>query len=200
MANANKPAGLVPVGYVNGAPWNGKVRTYAIASTDTNAYAIGDPLTLAGGTDANGVPLVTLATAGSGNVLLGVLQGDGGINYGAAFVDPASLDSIVIPATKTKTYYVPVADDPMIVFEIQEGGAGAALTAASGTKNFNLKSGTNNGYISGWVLDNATAGTGATLQLKALGLSQVRDNAFGTYAKWRVIINNHFFGAGTVGV
>lgn len=200
MPNVSKPAGLSPVGYINGAPWNGKVRTYCIASTDGNAYAIGDPLTLAGGTDANGVPLVTLATAGTGNTIIGVLQGDGGIAYGGAFVDPTSLDTTVIPATKTKAYYVAVIDDPQVVFEIQEGGAGAALTAASGTKNFNLKSGTNNGYVSGWTLDNATGGTGATLQLKALGLSPVRDNAFGAYAKWRVVINNHFFKAGTAGV
>lgn len=200
MPNVNKPAGLVPVGYLNGAPWSGQGRVYAIASTDVNTYAIGDPLTLAGGTTDDGVPLVTRATAGAGNTLIGALLGDGGIVNGGAFVDPSSLDSTVIPATKTRVFYVLVADDPNIVFEIQEGGAGSVLTKAVGTRNFNLVSGVTNGYVSAWQMDNASAGTGATLQLKALGISNRVDNAFGAYAKWRVVINNHFFRAGTAGV
>lgn len=200
MPNVNKPGGLTPVGYLNGAPWSGQGRVYAIASTDVNAYVIGDPLTLAGGATDDGVPLVTRATAGTGNALIGALLGDGGIVNGGAFVDPSSLDSTLIPATKTRVYYVLVADDPNIVFEIQEGGAGAALTKAVGSRNFNLLSGTSNGYVSAWQLDNASAGTGATLQLKALGISPRIDNSFGVYAKWRVIINNHYFRAGTAGV
>ena len=200
MPNVNKPGGLTPVGYLNGAPWSGQGRVYAIASTDVNAYAIGDPLTLAGGATDDGVPLVTRATAGTGNALIGALLGDGGIVNGGAFVDPSSLDSTLIPATKTRVYYVLVADDPNIVFEIQEGGAGAALTKAVGSRNFNLLSGTSNGYVSAWQLDNASAGTGATLQLKALGISPCIDNSFGAYAKWRVVINNHYFRAGTAGV
>lgn len=200
MANPNKPMGLNPVAYLNGSPWNGQGRTYAIASTDTNAYAIGDPVTLAGGSTADGVPLVTLATAGSGNAVLGALLGDGGLVAGGAFVDPSSLDSVVIPATKTKVYYVMVSDDPNIIYEIQEGGSGSALTSTSATKNFNLKSGTNNGFVSAWVLDNATAGTGTTLQLKAIGITNRVDNTFGAYCKWRVLINNHSFRAGSAGV
>lgn len=200
MPNVSKPMGLSPVGYLNGAPWNGKGRTYAIAASNVNAFAIGDPLVLAGGTTTDGVPLVTLATAGTGNAIVGALLGDGGIVNGGAFVDPTSLDSVIIPATKTRVYYVMVADDPNTVFEIQEGGAGAAITAANGTKNFNLVSGTNNGYLSGWQMDNATGATGATLQLKALGITPRADNAFGAYAKWRVIINNHQYRSGTVGV
>ena len=200
MPNVNKPAGLVPVAYLNGSPWSGQGRVYAIASTDVNAYAIGDPLTLAGGATADGVPIVTRATAGAGNALIGALLSDAGLVNGGAFVDPSSLDSVVIPATKTRTFYVLVADDPNIVFEIQEGGAGAALTQAVGTRNFNLLSGVSNGYVSAWQMDNASAGTGATLQLKALGISQRIDNNFGVYAKWRVVINNHYFRAGTAGV
>ena len=52
MANANKPMGLSPHSYLNGATWNGQARAYYIASTDPNAFAIGDPVTLAGSGDA----------------------------------------------------------------------------------------------------------------------------------------------------
>jgi len=200
MPNVSKPMGLSPVGYLNGASWNGKGRTYAIASTDVNAFAIGDPLKLAGGVTADGVPLVTLAVAGAGNDVVGALLGAGGLENGSAFVDPANLDTTIIPATKSKVYYVMVADDPNTIFEIQEDSVGGAITAANGTKNFNLVSGANNGYLSGWQLDSSTGAVGATLQLKAIGIAPRQDNAVGTNAKWRVIINQHTYRAGTVGL
>lgn len=200
MTNSSTIAGLVPVGYLNGGAWTGKTRMYCIPSSDGNAFAIGDPLALAGSADSNGVATVTLATVGAGNLVLGALVGMGGTVYGGHSGDPTSLNTIVIPATKTKAYYVLVADDPDIVYEIQEGTDGAALAAASVGLNFDLKSGTNNGFVSGWTLDNDSGATGATLQLKSLGLSQRRDNAFGTSAKWLVKINHHAFRPGTAGV
>ena len=165
MAIANKPMGRSPHSYQAGNPWNGQATMYYIASTDANAYAIGDPMTLvSGGADANGVPGATLATAGTGNLVLGPIVSYGGQTYGGAPVTPSALDTTVIPATKTKAYYVLVADDPDILFEIQEGGAHATLTVASVGKNFNLLSGTNNGYVSGWLLDNNTSGTARSSQ------------------------------------
>lgn len=200
MANVNRPAGLCPVKYRSGAAWDGKLNMYYIASADANAFAKGDPVTLSGSADSNGVAGITLATAGTGNLVLGCVMGMAGVVYGAASGDPASLNTVIVPATKTKAYYVLVCDDPEVIYEIQEGTDGAALTVADVGLNFNLKSGTNNGYVSGWVLDNDTGATGATLQLKTLGLSQRRDNAFGTYAKWLVLINHHQFRAGVAGV
>lgn len=199
MANVSKPAGLSPVQYLNGAPWNGQARLYYIPSTDNNAFAIGDPVVPAGSADANGVMDVTLATAGVGNLVLGAIVG-WGVTRGGVLADPTNLNSTIIPATKTKNYYVAVADDPAILFSVQEGGAGAALAATDVGNNFDLKSGTNNGYLSGWVLDNATAGTGATVQLKLVGLVQKPDNAFGAYAKWLVKINHHYYSAGSLGI
>lgn len=200
MANQSAIAGLVPVGYLDGSPWTGKTRMYCIPSADGNAYAIGDPVTLAGSADANGVATVTLATAGAGNLVLGAVMGMAGTVYGASSGDPTSLNTIVVPATKTKAYYVLVADSPDIIYEIQEGTDGAALAATSVGLNFDLKSGTNNGFVSGWTLDNDTGAAGATLQLKSLGLAQRRDNAFGASAKWLVKINHHSFRPGVAGV
>lgn len=198
MANVNAPAGLAPVEYLSGAPWNGQVRRYYIPSSDTNAYAIGDPVTLAGGGDANGVASVVLATPGSG--LMGVIVGMGGLAYGGPNGDLDSLSITVIPATKSRGYYVSVVDDPNVLFEVQEIGTGTALTAAEVGLNVNLVAGTNNGYVSGWLLTNTTEATTNTLDVKLMGLVQKSNNAFGAYAKWLVLINNHLYRGGVTGV
>lgn len=201
MANQNRPSGLAPVQYLSGTPWNGGGRVYCIPDTDdTNAYAIGDPVTLAGSSDANGVPTITLATAGTGNAILGaIVSGAGAMIYGGAYGVPAD-SPIVIPATKTRAYYVLVADDPNIIFEVQEEATGTALAAADVGLNANLVAGANNGYLSGWQLDRTTPGTGSTLQVKLMRLAQVQNNAFGDYAKWWVKINNHVFATGVTGI
>lgn len=197
MANANTPFGLKPHSYLNGAPWNGQARMYCIPSSDGNAYAIGDPVELAGGADAKGVPTVVLMTPGSG--MTGVIVGAGGTKYGAHLGDPTNLNTTVIPATKTKDYYVLVVDDPAVLFMVQEIGTGTPLAAAEVGLNANLVAGTNNGYVSGWLLTNTTEATTSTLDVQLMGLAQIPDNAFGAYAKWLVRMNNHSFNAGVTG-
>lgn len=202
MANANRPSGLAPVQYRNGSPWNGQAREYYIASNDGSAFAIGDPVDLSGTGDGNGVPGIVLATAGNNagaNRILGCIVGVGTV-YGGALFDPSNLNTIVAPATKTKAYYVLVADDPNIVFEMQEDSDAGALAATDIGINIDLVSGVNNGYLSGWQLDSSTVNTSANFQMKLWGLAQRRDNAFGTYAKWLCTINLHRFAAGVAGV
>lgn len=189
MANANTPMGLVPVAFLSGSPWNGQARQYYIPSSDGNAFAIGDPVSYAGGADANGIASVTLSTPGSG--ILGVIVSAGGTVYGGPSADPANLNTTVIPATKTKGYYVLVCDSPDVVFEVQEIGTGTQLTAAEVGLNANLVAGTNSGYMSGWLVTNTTEAVTATLDVRLLGLAPRPGNAFGAYAKWLVKINNH---------
>lgn len=198
MANTNAPFGLSPVEYLNGSPWNGQVRRYYIPSSDGNAFAIGDAVVLAGSADAKGIASITLATPGS--ALLGAVVGMGGLAYGGFSGDPTNLNTTIIPATKTKDYYVLVADDPNIIFEVMEIGTGTALAATDVGLNANLVAATNSGYLSGWVLTNTTEATTNTLDVKLLGLSQ-RDpgNTFGAYAVWNVLINNHVYRAGATG-
>jgi hypothetical protein len=175
---------------------------YFIASTNGSAYAIGDPVATDGtvGADANGVAAVKLATGGTGNALRGVLIGMGGTIYGGPGGDPAApYASTVIPATKTKNYYVMVVDDPDVIFEIQEISTGTPIPITDIGLNANLVAGTNNGFISGWTVDNTNQAVGATLQLKLLQLVQRSDNAPGASQRWLAYINNHEFNAGTVG-
>lgn len=200
MANPSAPFGLRPVGYLNGSPWSGKGRMYHVRSDDTNALAIGDPLTLTGNSDANGVPDVTIATAGSTNLVLGPMCGMGGLKYGGPGADPSSLDTIVVPATKTKDYYVMVADDPNIIFAVREGASGTAFLASDAGFNVSLVAGTNNGYVSGWRIDNTTEATTAALQMKMLGLQQIAGNVFGYNAIWLCLINQHCYKATVAGV
>lgn len=204
MANTSRPAGLSPVEYLDGNPWTGKSMMCFINSADSNAYSIGDPVTAKGGSsgaDANGVPAVTLATAGTGNPVLGAIVGAPGIVYGGALAIPGALESTLVPATKSRGYYVLVCTDPNVLYEIQEGGSGSALTFANCWTNYNLKSGTNNGYASGWTLDNASGGTGSTIQLQIVRFKQTADNQIGlAYQKWLVRINNHQFSAGVAGI
>lgn len=199
MANANTPFGLRPLEYLSGAAYNGQVRVYCVPDTDdTNVFAIGDPVTLAGGADVNGVATITLMTPGSSFV--GAIVGFGGKVYGGAYVDPSTPELTVLPAVKSRNYYVAVADDPNIIFEAQEIGTGTQFTAADVGLNCNLVSGTNNGYVSGWLLNNVGEATTATLDVKLLGLVQRPKNAFGAYAKWRVLPNAHLYRGGVAGV
>lgn len=199
MANANKPSGLSPVQYLNGSPWNGQARLYSVAYNYGSAIYIGDPVTLSGTSDTNGVAGVTLATAGDANAIIGAVVGVG--RYESLIANPSNLNIIYYPSGgdgNTNPWYVMVADDPNIIFEAQDIGTSTALAATNIGENINLKSGTGNGYISGWGIDNGSHGTGnATYQCKLMGLVRTSDNAFGQYAKFLVKINNHVYGAGT---
>lgn len=200
MANADRPMGFSPVKMITGAPYNGQVTLYAILAADTNGYAIGDPVTSAdGGGSAEGIPAVTIGVAGS--AWRGIIAGIFDTKPGIAKID--NLNSTVRPAAaQDNDWYALVVDDPNVVFEVQEVSGGTALAAADIGLNTNGVAGTNNGYVSGWELDNAAEATTATLNCKILGLVQRSDNAIGEHAKWLVTINNHQLkgGTGTAGV
>jgi len=196
MPNINKPSGFTPVGYLNGAQWNGQARLYSIAASYGTALYIGDPVISSGTADANGVPGIAIgATTGA---LRGVIVGLG-VSEGL-MADPTNLDRMYRPASDSRVWYAMVADDPNIIFEVQEESNGTQLAATEVGLNTISKSGTGNGYVSGWMIPSATGATPnttATLQLRLLGLARRPDNAFGAYAKWLVQINVHELAHGT---
>lgn len=197
MANANRPSGLSPVKHLNGSPFNGQANVYQIAAADTHGFAIGDPVVSSGSGDANGVPGITLAAATG--AIRGVIVGLGTSESG--IFNPNNLNSTVRPAAAQSTdWYALVVDSPDVIFEVQEVSGGTQLAAVDIGLNTNLLVGSNNGFQSGWLLDNATKGTTSTLQVRLWGLARRSDNAFGAYAKWLVTINNHELHAGTSGV
>jgi hypothetical protein len=211
MANSNKVSGLTPVKYLSGAPYTGAGNMYHIDSGDGNAYYVGDPVSLKAGTEtvsgeAAGLQTLDVGKVGAANV--GVILAIGITPRGGAYADFSNLgygNTVVTgaPATKTKPYFALVADDPMIVFAIQEGGAGTKLTVAATSKNANfaLAAPATGVMVSGAYLDDGTApATTAAYNLKLLGLQQIIDpasgvwNTYGAYAKWLCLLNNHYYG------
>lgn len=193
MANSNSPFGLRPIRHRNGAPYNGAVRPYLLPATDANDMFAGDPVNLAGNSNSAPVsvpgagdfppgtlPTIVRATAGSTNYLIGSI-----VEFAA------DADDLKLNYRKASTERVAwVADDPDLIFEIQEDGA---LAGSSVGQNVNLVAGagsTVSGY-SGWQIQSSSAGVGATIQLRLERLVNRVDNALGTNGKWLVAINLH---------
>jgi len=198
MANANRPSGFSPVRYLNGAPWNQAANLYSIDASYNTALYIGDPVISGGSADVNGVPNIVLgATTGA---LRGVIVGLGTAE--GLIANPLNLNQIYRPASDPAVWYALVVDDPNVIFEVQEESNGTQLAATEVGLNTISKSGTGNGYLSGWMIPSATGATPnttATLQLRLLGLNRypAGRNVFGAYAKWLVQINVHELGHGT---
>ena len=192
MANSDTPKGLVPVRHKNGQPYNGAYNVYYVPSTYATALYIGDPVVITGtsntsdykGNPAGSLPEINKATAAGGNYISGVIVG----------FEPLDTDLSKAYNPASTERLVRVADDPDLVFEIQEDSGGTALAATSVGLNADLvytHSGSTYTSQSGAELDRSTATTTNTLQLKILGLSNRIDNAIGDSAIWDVMINLH---------
>lgn len=206
MANSNRPSGFTPVQYLNGAPWNGQARLYSIAASYNTALYIGDPVISSGTSDAFGCQGIALgATTGALRGVIVALYNSGGT---AAVPGGVSVGNIVNPnityhpASDPNIWYASVVDDPNVLFAVQEESNGTQLAATDIGLNQISKTGTGNGYLSGWQICSATGAspaTTATLQLRLMGLLPMPGgaNVFGAYAKHLVQINVHELGHGT---
>lgn len=178
MANPNAPSGLTPRRYRNGSPWMGPGRHYFVPASDATPLYVGDPVVVVASVDPAGHPSCTRATPGAGNRVTGVVIG----------VRPGNPLSFQNFRPGGQAGYVIVADDPGLLFEVQESATtdGAALTPAAIGKNVNLLAGTANAYGSGFTIDSTSAATTNTGQFRIIALQQRTDNAFGAYAKFLV--------------
>lgn len=211
MANAAAPFGLRPSHTVSGASFNGQTRMYRIPSTDAVAYSIGDVVTeVAGGDVKTGVSDVAIfgtrgATATSGNargVIVGFASSAGSGGGQPVGGDPDNLGLMIIPATKSKDYYVYVCDDPNMIYEAQTNtiassafnkNTGLAVGAAPTATSPNCKT----------IIDGASATTTAALPIKIVGAPERIDNdltAPGTNAWIWVMLNTSSAGGATAGV
>lgn len=207
MANADRPLGLRPVRYRNGTPWNGQARAYYVTATNGTAFYIGDPVdisgasntaevTVIGGKFAPGsLPTVTLASAGGAAT-------SGWVTGAIVSVMPTNRDSTIYREASTARV-VMVADDPNIIFEIQDDASGALATTSVGL-NADLVSGTGSAFTgqSAWELDaTAPTATNGNQQLHILGVANIEEDnvAADGNAKWNVLINKHRYAATTVG-
>lgn len=191
MANVNAPRGLIPVRYTSGAPYSGSANMYYVPSTYATALYVGDPVIATGASDANGTPVVQIATAGGGTYCLGAVVGI------VAGGDPQIAVTRDLPVYRqaSVSQYILVADDPNLLFVIQDNSTTSPIAmATAGTKNADLVAGagsTITGY-SGWMLNAATLNTTATLQLRVVqGLRETDNQMAASYARWLVKINLH---------
>jgi hypothetical protein len=202
MPNLVAPKGFVPSRYMNGSPYNGAVNMYVVLAAEVNQINVGDTVKSAANGDANGVPAVTKITNGTDTcrgVVVGILL--------TAPNSPSLVGTVLdntlqyIPASKSKDYYILVADDPNILFLVEDDGL-AALTATSCNKNasYTVANPTGVAQISATVLNTASVATTNTLPLKLMGLVQRPDNAFGINADWLVRFNTHEFAGSVAGV
>lgn len=192
MANPDVAFGLKPVRYLSGAAYTGSTRRYFIPATDTtSAYYVGGLVKLAGSADADGVPTVT-GNITTGDAVIGPIVS----------VEPITRESTIYRENSTARY-VNVADDPNLVFIVQDDAAATlAATNVGNTADLTgLTSGSTASGLSSTEISAATAtATGdGTEDVFIIGLHRTPDNTIGDNAVWEVRLNNHSFVDGFAG-
>lgn len=183
MANVDSPFGFKPVRFLSGAPYNGAFNLYSTATGDATAIFIGDPVILSGTSQTiDGAVYSDVDQAATGDVVTGVVIG----------VLPQTESSTTYRAASTQRLLM-VADDPNLLFEIQEVSGGTALTAndIGLNANFVVGSGSTTTGMSGVELNNSGEATTNTLDVHIWGFANRPDNEVGEHAKWLVRLNRH---------
>jgi len=198
MANVSRPRGLSPVGTLTGAAFNEQGSLFAIANDSTNTYAIGDVVSLAGGSDTNGIAYATKMTADSSlplGVIVGIRPADPGVSLQGTNIDLSKL----YLSQSSGLRYVYVIVDPQVVYEIQADtyaladvgkNVGMNYTAADSLTQSSPQSSTT--AKASTVLALSASGS-LGLPLNVLSFAQRIDNAPGTAAKILVTFNKQVY-------
>ncbi len=192
MANVDQPDGLKPNCYLNGAPYNGQANEYQVEAGEAVQVMIGDPVKLSNTntTSSSGLPAAEIAAAG--DVLIGVCIGTRMITRDSTIYREASTERVIL-----------VADDPQILFEIQEDSAAGVIALASIGLNATLITSAGSTFtgFSAWELDESTVATTNTLDVQIVrGLDRTDNTLVSSWARWLVKLNNHQYVDGTTGV
>ena len=193
MANKDAAFGLRPVKMIGGAPWTGGQSRYRIAANYGTSIFQGDMvMQVTGGTveiraDGGTVPIV-------------------GVFNGCQYTDPTTGEQVFsnyYPASTNASDIIAfIIDDPMVVFEVQ---ANAAFPIADLFGNFDIvytTAGSTVTGISGAELNVSDGGTGTTLSVKAIDISEDPENSDVSSANTNVLvtIQNHIFGVKGAGL
>lgn len=175
------PNGFTPVRYMSGAKYNGACNRYYKGTTANTVIAVGDPVVrVTGSSSPEGYPEIVRATTGAAIT---------GVVVGVEFIG-SNLNKRYLASTDVG--YVLVADDPNLVFEVQEGGSGTQLAVTDIDKHIDSVAALDGNTVTGrskYQLDNAAKATDNTWRIERL--VQRADNAVGAYAKWEVSANLH---------
>lgn len=172
--------GFIPVGYKDGKEYKGAARRYYKSAAV--AIGIGDPVVRAANSaDPEGGPAVTRATTGA--AITGVVVG--------VQMDPTRPDQSGY-LKSGDTGYLLVADEPDLMFEVQEGGSGTNLAVTNIGEAIDSVTAIDCNQSTGmskYEIDKGALASGNTWILMELVRRQ--DNAIGNYAKWLVCANLH---------
>jgi hypothetical protein len=187
MANQDAAFGMKPVRMIGGAPYNGGQSRYRIAADYGTSIFQGDMVAAVTGggvevhADGGTVPIV-------------------GVFNGCMYTDPTSGEQVFsnyYPASTNAADIIAfVIDDPMVVFEIQ---AAIAFPIADLFGNFDIvytTAGSTKTGISGAELQVTDGGTGTTLSVKAIDISEdpANSDVGAAHTNVLVTIQNHLYG------
>lgn len=211
---ANNVKGYTPVKYLNGAPWNGAVTIYSVATNEGTAIGIGDLVKLNGGTVTAGDTGAEMIGTRSVSRIAATTDAVVGVMVGVK-IPVRNGSSVVLDlpqyaaASAGAVKYVYVVDDPNVLFECTEDADTTPLTLTGVGLNISpvvAAASTTTGQ-SASVLDSSTVSTTATLPLKLMEFVNKPDNVttgpgVANTSRWLVKINNHQLGSstGTAGV
>ena len=154
--------------------------------------------------DANGIP--ALQKSVGTDIIRGVFMGQEQPGSNLPSIQGVLLQNTFtsIPAAKNGVnYYMLVADDPDIVYCIQDDGITTGnLIAANANKNANMTiaAPAQPQQFSASVILSSSIAVTATFLLKLFGLLQQPGNAFGAFGIWQATINAHEWNGQTAGV
>lgn len=192
MPAVSAPFGLIPVRDRAGRPYSGAANAYRVPASDGTALYIGDPVELAGDSDAVlGIPTILRATVGTGvttDRILGAVVGfEPDDTYRGEKYRRASTSRIVY-----------VADDPTLLFRIQEDAGGGAIASGAVGGTCQILAGTGNTFTgnSGFTLDSSEAAQTATDQLRIWAI----EDPGTAYQVVLVTINMHSAAGGLAGI
>ncbi len=207
MASVSRINGFRPVKTISGAPYSGKANLYFMASGNGDVVMVGDAVKIAGDARAaSGAP--TVARCGATDIPVGVVVGILFSGVGNEVTNVPAVSDLNTPVYRRASTdrYVLVADDPLLVYEVQYAGtsvAAATITANVGLNGqFLANAGSTVSGSSGMQLDSAGLATTATLPLKVVGFPARPDNVPGdVYFSYYVTLNSSLYGSlGTTGV
>lgn len=183
MANTNAASGATPLRYLSGAAYTGAVNRYKKEASVV--VAPGDFVVLTGTAETTtGIPLVTLAAA------------TGTITGCVVAIEPVRSNLSQKHLGTGDSGYVLVADEPDLLFVMQEDSVGGAMAVTAVGEFVDVVYATADTTIglSKNMIDSSDAGTGDNLRI--IECLQREDNEVAVaYAKWVVLINEHTYRA-----
>jgi len=202
MANVSRARGSYPVSNTSGAPYNGKVNAYRINANATSAVGVGSIVALSGAADdgLEGLPTVILFAGELDGSGAGTAAGSVPVGIVVGFkIDPTSKGDLPVYRAASTSRIVYVADDPAVMFVIQEDANGGALAAASVGLNAALTADTVSTVTgrSNQELDTNTAGASGSLPIKIIAFLRAVDNEVSSsYAKIVCKFTKHAYATG----